>query len=855
MSPTLRFIGLLGMAIVLLSFEEAHAQSKVGILPPDLDYKKICLKPESLTRDDFNWTGKTAATSRLPDEQLVKLARLYLNGSAETLPNYARVKDIAAYLQTKGGEIRGDALQISFLMIWDGKGVERNLTEAKKILSQMIVNDQPEAYGYLGDVYAEEGNYLKAAENYKKAYTLGRNEAAVSLAYLYGEKKIPASEEDINQSIVIAQDMLMSYIYSGRCNALTTMGLMYDRLKFIPKAEQLSAKWFEKAAELDEISPKIYLAEIIQRGFVMDYDESKIMRLWNEAAALGSSKAMFLLGERGILNHKNDNELRQAASWMQKAAERGHVKAMENLAVIYSGQYPGMRDDAKRRQWLEEAATHAEAKDKTLMRLAALYENDPAVAPEKVFQLYQKAAEKGNAEAYMKIGDSYRYGFGAPTSPIGALRYYRLSANAGEVSAMGALKEAYACEIGVPSNAKMESFWSDQINFYSSGPSLDKAYAYLSNGIVSPDEPGAEEKEIISSLRRFATARGDVEAMVLLGIYYDQKKDKKQAELWINKALENDKRSREDYSAHALLGDSLLEGKILKKDVTRGKELLKVAADNSNAGAQKTLGKLMLESGQVKEGQAYLLAATKNGEVEAYRDLAELSIERNDFAAAVQYMENAARHNDVKAMLKLADGYDTDGWIGKMDLQKSKEWFEKSLKAYPCQSGDYIQIAGAFLGGKYGVEANEQEAQKWLDKMSSSVPDDDGAKLDIVNAILGSGLMKNKEKRDFSMRMLEDLAKKGNNEAIVKLSELYMNKDFAIYDAQKGIEWLTKGAESGDVSLMLSLANMYISGFGVPASMDKGVIWLEKAKEAGSQEAAQRLHSMTSGPLEKPLEN
>jgi TPR repeat protein len=855
MSRISRFTCLLGTAIVFLTFGEAHAASKVGILPPDLDYKKMCIKPEVLTRDDFNWTGKTAATSRLPDEQLVKLARLYLNGSVETLPNYNRVKDIVGYLKTKGGEIRGDALQIEFLMIWDGKGAQRNLTEAKKILNQMVANDQPEAYGYLGDVYAEEGNYLKAAENYKKAYTLGRNEAAVSLAYLYGEGKIPASEEDINQSISIAQDMLMSYIYSGRCNALTTMGLMYDRLKFIPKAEELSAKWFEKAAELDEISPKLYLAEIVQRGFVIDYDEQKILRLWKEAAALGSSKAMFLLGERGVLNHKSDNELRDAASWLQKAAERGHVKAMENLAVIYSGQYPGMRDDAKRRRWLEAAAARPEAKDKTLMRLTALYENDPAVPPEKVFDLYQKAAEKGNAEAYMKIGDSYRYGFGVPALPVKALRYYRLSANAGEVTAMHALKQAYACQIGVPSNAKMQNFWDGQINFYSSGPSLDKAYAYLAKGAVSSDEPGAEEKEIVSSLHRFAAAGQDVEAMVLLGIYYDKKKDQKQADDWIKKALESDKRSNEEYSAHALLGDILLEGVILEKNLARSKELLKVAADANNSGAQKTLGKLILESGQRKEGETYLLRAAKNGKVEAYIDLAELSIEKNDLAQAVQYLENAARHNDVKAMLKLAEGYDANGWIKKADPQKSKEWFEKSLKGYPCESGEYIQIAGAFLGGKYGIAANEQEAQKWLDKMSSSVPGDDGAKLDIVKAILGSSLIKNKEKQEFAVRMLEDMAKKDNKEAIVMLSDLYMNKDFEGYDVKKGIQWLTNGAENGDVSLMLSLANIYISGFGVPASMDKSVMWLEKAKEAGSQEAAQRLQSLTSGQVETPLKN
>ena len=40
---------------------------------------------------------------------------------------------------------------------------------------------------------------------------------------------------------------------------------MHGRLSNIPKAEYC-AKWFEKAAALDEVSPKLTLATIIQRG-------------------------------------------------------------------------------------------------------------------------------------------------------------------------------------------------------------------------------------------------------------------------------------------------------------------------------------------------------------------------------------------------------------------------------------------------------------------------------------------------------------------------------------------------------------------------------------------------------------
>ncbi len=841
----------LAAMIMLLSPDLAHAQSKVGILPPDLDYQKICIKRDRLVEDNFNWNGRTPASSGLSDEHLVKLARLYLNGSAKTVPNYGRVKEIVAYLKTRGGEVREDALQIEYLMIWNGKGEKRSLSAAKRVLEQMVTNGQAEAYGYFGDIYEEEGNYQRAAENYKRAYALGRNEAAVALAYLYGEGKIPGSESDINNAIIIAQDMLMSYILNGRCNALTTMGLMYDRLKFIPKSEYLSAKWFEKAAALDEISPKIYLAEIIQRGFVIDYDEKRILRLWREAAALGSGRAMFLLGEHGLLNHKNTKELKQAVAWLQQAGWRGHVKAMENLAKIYGGQYPELKDEKQQLYWLKQASQKASAKEDTLLTLASLYEKDPSVSPETIFNLYKQAAAKGEAEAYLKIGDSYRFGFGVESSPVRALRYYRLAANGGEVAAMRALKEAYECQMGVPHNEAMVSFWAEQMGYYGSGPTLDKAYNFLITAQANIDAPSAEfsaqQKKIESSLYRFAVAREDAEAMVFLSLYFEKTGDSKKAKEWMEKALATDEKEGKGYPAHALLGDLHMEGVLVENDVKRGIKFLKTAADHGNAGAQKTIGKWYIETGKAEEGDKYLESAAQNGKATAYTTLAERSIDKNNPQQAIIYLEKAARLYEVQAMIKLAKGYEADGWIGSPDEKKSREWFDKVLNSYPCDYDDFITIAQVYLHGKFGVQKDEDEARKWLDRLSDAIPEDEESKLDIAKAILSSGLSKDEKKRKFSLKILEGMGEEGNTEAVELLAETYLNRDFPDYNTDKGVMWLTRGADSGDVSSMMSLANMYVSGYGVDPSIEKAEMWLNKAKEAGSQEAAERLNTLTSG--------
>ncbi len=80
------------------------------------------------------------------------------------------------------------------------------------------------------------------------------------------------------------------------------------------------------------------------------------------AAALGSELAMFELAETYRLGYGTDRDPDAALHWLIKAAENGHITAMERLAAVYlDGGYGVAPDDALAEKWAVEAQAARQA--------------------------------------------------------------------------------------------------------------------------------------------------------------------------------------------------------------------------------------------------------------------------------------------------------------------------------------------------------------------------------------------------------------------------------------------------------------------------------------------------------------
>ncbi len=830
------------LSSMTITFSTAIAND-IGILPPDYDYENLCIAgDEGLSDKLYNKYKDVSDLSKISNNHLTKLASLYYNGNSNTPPNYKKtlqiVNHIIATNRTNNTPYKHKALLIKYKIYLKGLGVSRNINTAKEILDILTKNNVGRAYRNYGDLYVTEKQFDLAMKYYKKAIILGEISPFFSIAKLYYNKNIPTTEKQIKLTTMQAQNAALEFIARGNCVGLKYVGLMYNYMSGLPNAEFYSVKWLEKAALLDDPLSKIHLADLITRGFATQRPIEDVLKLWEDAANLGSSRAMFMLGEYYVSNAKNDKDTQKGLSWLVKAARYHNVKAAELLSEIYNGTLGIKANSVKRRYWLETSAKHNGVSTKTLMTLANIYENINSIDAKDILAIYQKAADKGNYDAIIKIGDSYRYGIGQKAQPTKALRYYRLAANNLNKSAMKSMRNAYECEIGQKYNAEKIEFWTDQINYYNEDNTLKAAHDNLINS------PHNLEPSIKDSLKFIAKTRKNSSSMIMLGMYSAIEGNQQQANSWYEKALNVDRQKNEKYSAYNLLGKYFLLGEIIKKDTDRGLKLLYAAAKKDHSGAHNILGKYFKKQNQLNRAEKYFLSAAKLGKTSAYLELSAIYKNRNDKKAAIASLITAARKHEIKAMLRLAHAYSEKGWATVPDQNKSQEWFNKALNSYPCEPDIILQISRAYIEGTNGANKDQVKAEYWLTRLGDTELKDDSSKLKLAKIILKSDLSKNKKQRDFSISILEKHANSGNNDAASILASYYLHKESSKDAVNKAVYWLEKSANQGNIESMIELSNLYISGFNIEQSTDKAVYWLEKAKDNGSSKAEIRLKNL-----------
>ncbi|NJN48262.1 MAG: SEL1-like repeat protein [Candidatus Competibacteraceae bacterium] len=405
----------------------------------------------------------------------------------------------------------------------------------------------------------------------------------------------------------------------------------------------------------------LVLANLYRRGVGIEGSQGTIraVELWQTAAQLGSSQAMYELGRALLLGDSIAADRAQAEHWLAESGKRGHGQAMELLAHVYRGDYGEPRNLPEYVRWLERAAQLRPIRRAVVTDLAEAYELGLGVEPDnaRALELYRQAAEAGGRTALVALAQFYRDGRAGQRDEIKSLRLFRQAASHGSVKALEAMVDIYTCGIGVEPDPQKAGKWLDRASEQGSTVSL-----------LALAERSAQSSDADALARRFlffkrAANAGNRSAMVELSLAYRDGlgvvADPELSREWLERAT-----APGNNAGHGMmrLARAYAEGEEFDQDLAVSQRWVEQAVETGYPSALRDLGRRYWRGDGVQADPVravqLLKQAAAEGDNKAMLDLAEFYAGQAgapDTAEQAQsWLEAAAEAGEIKAMLELA---------------------------------------------------------------------------------------------------------------------------------------------------------------------------------------------------------
>ena len=507
----------------------------------------------------------------------------------------------------------------------------------------------------------------------------------------------------------------------------------------------------------------------------------------------------------------------------------------------------------------------------------------------KAFDNYVIAANKGNIEAMVKVGEYFWSGKVIDQDYEQAFLWWKKAADEGSADGMYHVGFAYANGIYMEQNYVFARKW-----FEDAGEGHAKALDWLGYlhqkgfGVPQSDEKAFEYYLKSADL-------GCDHAMNQVGIAYENgrgcQKDITKAIEWYTKA------DAENYTpAMYNLGYGYYNGLLTESgepDMEAAFKWYQKAAENGHAGAKNNLA-LMYYNGvfvdqDLEKAAVLWQEAADQGNVTAMDNLAIIlrygkGVPRSIDKALIWY-ERAANAGNIKSMIGLADifYYDTD----HIDHNNAFEWY---LRAAEKDDAHSEYMTGYMLLYGQGTTADPAKATEWLEKAAEQ-DDPDAVKILADRFIFKDYVQKDTEKiirlfekaaglpgdgayfamwlgwlYDKGEQIPKDTKKAfnwyrkgatgGNDYAQYRLGVLMLDKDGPKYAPEEAVENLEKSAKQSNISAIQFLADRYLYGDyeEIPQNAVKAIALYEQGVELGNADFADwlsRLYSNGSYGIEK----
>lgn len=409
----IRAMAALLTGVVAFASGSAVAAGPAVLLPPDLDYAKICAPVAApplpvLDRDWTKWQGEPVA---LPAEQLHALSAEYLRGSERVEASPDTALRLLTYLETQPNPDRRRLDRLIGRTLIEAGRSDAEMQEGEARLARALAAGETRAALDLATIYGPNGP--AALRNPGKARALAQTAAASGNAegklmfatILNGDPNI--APEQKNAATEAALLSLVGEIVKGNCSYLNTVGLLYMRGGLVELDVPVAIKWFEQAAETGDARIQERIGDLISGPRVEVNDFELALHYYRLAADQGRPVAALKIGQDFATGLVHPQDLDEARRYLTIAADAGVRDGNLWLARLYYGNFGGVRDWANARRYYRSTLAIG-AFDAELVTEYGIAVIDNSAGPDDLAEAKSHltdAALSGSGIAAVKVGE------------------------------------------------------------------------------------------------------------------------------------------------------------------------------------------------------------------------------------------------------------------------------------------------------------------------------------------------------------------------------------------------------------------------------------------------------------------
>lgn len=269
----------------------------------------------------------------------------------------------------------------------------------------------------------EAGDYQTALGEFRGLAGAGDPDAQTVLALMYLE----GQAVDMNMAEAIR--WYASAAEQGQMDAQYALALIaMDGAGGAARDEETAGLWMLEAARRGHVFAQFDLGNMYAQGDGVAQSDANAATWFEAAAAQGHRDAQYNLGVLYLAGRGVDQDAVTALRWFAEAAEQGHPDAQYNLGISYLTGRNTDPNPAEAVRWLTAAADQDQLNAVVALGLLN-FEGQQGVERDeaRAAQLFQRAAEAGNAEGQYFLAVLYSRGMGVEQNPVEAYAWNDLA--------------------------------------------------------------------------------------------------------------------------------------------------------------------------------------------------------------------------------------------------------------------------------------------------------------------------------------------------------------------------------------------------------------------------------------------